>query len=270
IHDARIPFSGRTPLFKDMMKMKAHVLLLNKCDVADMSRRRDIVNRLKEGGVDKVLFTNLTSEKSKVINQELFPLVVEAIHSAPRFNRETAEAYEMAVIGVPNVGKSTFINYVRRSHTTLKKRPLRVGAVAGVTRSLSGKIRANFDPPVYLTDTPGILTPQVSSVEEGMKLALCGCLPDHIVGEDLIVDFMLFWFNKHSDFRYMEQFHLSEPTDDVQFFLNHIAKENKFIKRLKSVDSRDYNYFPDYLAAARLVLKQFRDGAIGPMLLEDL
>lgn len=270
IHDSRIPFSGRTPLFKDLMKMKAHVLLLNKCDLADISRKNDIVHRLKEEGVDKVLFTNLTDPKSKVIKRELFPVIVEAIHSKPRFNRETSQDYEMAVIGVPNVGKSTFINYVRHTHTTMKKKSLKVGAIAGVTRSVSGKIRANFNPPVYLTDTPGILTPRVSDVEEGMKLALCGCVPDHVVGEDLVVDFMLYWFNKHRDFRYMEHFNLPEPTDDVTVLLNHVAKENNFIKRMKSIDSNNYDYFPDYIASARLVLKQFREGALGPALLDDI
>lgn len=269
IHDARIPFSGRTPLFKDMMKMKAHVLLLNKCDLADLSRKPDIVKKLQGEGVDKVLFTNLTAANSKIIKHQLFPLVVEAIHSKPRYNRETAEDYEMAVIGVPNVGKSTFINYVRRSHTTIKKKSLRVGAVAGVTKVLSGKIRANFNPPVFLMDTPGILTPQVSDLEEGMKLALCGCFPDHVVGEDLIADYMLFWFNKNSDFRYVEHFGLPEPTDNVKVLLNHVAKENQLVKRIKSPDSREHQFFPDYVAAATLVLKQFREGGLGSVLLED-
>lgn len=270
IHDARIPFSGRTPLFKDMMKMKAHVLLLNKCDLADLSRKRDIVHKLHTEGVDKVLFTNLTSDKSKIIQHDLFPLVVEAINGKPRYNREIAEDYEVAVIGVPNVGKSTFINYVRRSHTNVKKKSLRVGAKAGVTKSLSGKIRANFNPPVYLMDSPGILTPQIGEVEEGMKLALCGCLPDHIIGEELIVDYMLYWFNKHSDFRYVEHFNLTEPTDNVKILLNHVAKENCFVKRMKSLDGNELKYFPDFTAAATLILKQFREGVLGPVILEDV
>jgi hypothetical protein len=86
------------------------------------------------------------------------------------------------------------------------------------------------NPEIYLVDTPGILTPNIPNIEAGMRLSLCGCLPDHLVGEQYIVDYMLFWLNKHNSFSYVDIFGLTEPTDNVLSFLSHVAKKEKMVK----------------------------------------
>lgn len=175
----------------------------------------------------------------------------------------------MVVIGVFNVGKFTFINYVRRSYIIIKKKSLWVGVVVGVIKVLLGKIRVNFNFSVFFMDISGILILQVFDLEEGMKLVFCGCFFDYVVGEDFIVDYMLFWFNKNSDFRYVEYFGLFELTDNVKVFFNYVVKENQLVKRIKSSDFREYQFFFDYVVVVTLVLKQFREGGFGFVLLED-
>ncbi|KAG8544066.1 hypothetical protein GDO81_023132 [Engystomops pustulosus] len=77
------------------------------------------------------------------------------------------------VTGIPNVGKSSLINALRRTH--LKKgKASKVGGEPGITRSVLCRIQVSENPLIYLLDTPGVLSPRIESVETGMKLALCG------------------------------------------------------------------------------------------------
>lgn len=86
----------------------------------------------------------------------MFLLVVEVIYSKFWYNREIVEDYEMVVIGVFNVGKLIFINYVRRFYIIIKKKSLWVGVVVGVIKVLLGKIWVNFNFLVFFMDISGI------------------------------------------------------------------------------------------------------------------
>ncbi|KAK3101204.1 hypothetical protein FSP39_001734 [Pinctada imbricata] len=268
VHDARIPFSGRNPKFRDLLQVKPHILILNKADLADLGTKRHIEEKLKEQGVEKTLFSNCHQQHSKFISKQVIPSIMELIDSRPRYNRSEVNQYEIMVIGVPNVGKSTFINLMKRTHTTSNKKPLSVGAVAGVTRGVSGKVRVSFEPEIFLVDTPGILMPNVDDVETGMKLALCRCLPDHLVGEEFIVDYMLYWMNKHQRFKYVKYFRIEEPTENVFGFLSQIAKKERFIKKIRIPGKNEYTLKPDFLRAAALVLNAFRTGELGQFMLD--
>jgi len=269
VHDARIPFSGRNPRFRDIISMRPHVLVLNKTDLAEIVRNRsELLNKLQSQGVENVLFTNCTKGQQKSISEELIPMVSRAIESRPRHHRQNVESYNLMVIGVPNVGKSAFINAVRRSHTTLKKNAVRVGALAGVTRAVHNKIRVGFDPDMFLIDTPGILPPAVPDMETGMRLALCACLPDRIIGEEYIVDYLLYWFNKHQELSYVLKFEMEEPVDNVYEFLTHVSiKYNMTIKK-KSAETGKYELRPDFSRAADFVLKLFRSGDFGKLMID--
>ena len=269
IHDARIPFTGRNPKFGELLRIKPHLIILNKADLADLKNNMGrIHDRMKQDKVDKVLFSNCLIPDSRFITKEVLPSVMEVIHSRPRYNRAEVCDYNIMVVGVPNVGKSTFINLMKKTHTTLKKKSLQVGAIAGVTRGLSGKIRVSFDPDIYLLDTPGILTPQIGDVETGLKLALCGCLPDHLIGEEFIVDYMLYWMNKHGYFEYVKYYDLEGPTENVLGFLSLLAKREKWVKRLRSQERNEMIFKPDFQKAARKVISAFRTGELGKYMLD--
>ena len=79
------------------------------------------------------------------------------------------------VIGVPNVGKSSLINALRGTHMK-KRHSLQVAPFAGVTKSVHEKLRVFSNPPVFLLDTPGIMNPNIGSLDTGMRLASCGSL----------------------------------------------------------------------------------------------
>ncbi|KAK7109914.1 hypothetical protein V1264_013871 [Littorina saxatilis] len=272
IHDARIPFSGRDTQFRTFIQLRPHILLLNKADLAD-SKKSQVLNieeKLKEQGVDTVFFTDLRQfEKSNLLRKEILPLVKELTDSRPRYNREGLNEYTAMVIGVPNVGKSTFINAVRWANLNRKGKAVSVGDKAGVTRHVSNKIRVDNSPPVYIIDTPGILTPKVPDIENGMRLGLCSCVPDHLVGEENLADYLLYWLNKRENFSYVDYFKLDGPVDNAMVFLTKVAVNNQKVLRVRDVATNQIERKPDLQAAALIVLRAFRSGELGRVLLDD-
>ncbi|XP_034519431.1 mitochondrial ribosome-associated GTPase 1 isoform X4 [Ailuropoda melanoleuca] len=160
---------GRNPLFQETLGLKPHVLVLNKMDLAD----------LKE--------------------QQVIPMVRGLVESSYRYHRGESLEYCAMVIGIPNVGKSSLINALRRQHLRRGK-ATRVGGEPGITRAVMSRIQVCERPLMFLLDTPGVLAPRIASVEMGLKLALCGTVLDHLVGEETLADYLLYTLNRHQLF----------------------------------------------------------------------
>ncbi|XP_069467242.1 mitochondrial ribosome-associated GTPase 1 isoform X2 [Ambystoma mexicanum] len=266
VHDARIPLSGRNPLFRESLGIKPHMLLLNKMDLAVLTEKQRICNHLKHQGINKVIFTDCVKDEN--IDQ-VVPIITEAIHSSDRFQRNETLGYCVMVIGVPNVGKSSLINAIRRQH--LKKgKASKVGAMPGITRAVLSKIQVCDKPPIFLLDTPGILTPQVETIENGMKLALCGTILDHLVGEEILADYLLFTLNKYQQFSYVERYGLKAPSDDVESVLKRIALKLGKTQKVKAITGvGNVNItVPNYHAAAFDFIRTFRKGLLGKVMLD--
>lgn len=197
----------------------------------------------------------------------MLPMVKEMIVNSDRFNR-TGPEMTLMIIGVPNVGKSSLINILRNRHLRAKSAAA-VGAVAGITRSVLHRIKISEEPPIYLIDTPGILEPKVKDVESGLRLALCGCLQDHLVGNDVIADYLLYWLNKNNRFQYMELLGLKEPCDDILTVLTEGAIHLGRFKRFKNYDGGIVER-PDIEQAAIAFIKNFRQGHFGKTCLDSL
>ncbi|XP_052812317.1 mitochondrial ribosome-associated GTPase 1-like isoform X2 [Mya arenaria] len=270
IHDARIPFSGRNNQLRDVFHVRPHVLVLNKSDLADLSRKKEIEEKLYSQGINHVQFTaSLAKDIFKVIRKDIVPILLKDIQSRPRFRPDIHNHYNIMVIGVPNVGKSTMLNKLRESYTKQGKGAA-VGASPGVTRSVMNKVRVNFDPDMYVVDTPGILSPKIGSVDTGMRLCLCDSIPNRLMGEDHIVDYMLYWLNKHHNFKYVKYYDLKEPCDDVMDFLAQIAIKNQFVMKTKELThSGGLQYRLNFVRAATFVLKDFQRGNLGKIMLDD-
>ncbi|KPI92096.1 Mitochondrial GTPase 1 [Papilio xuthus] len=267
VHDARIPFTGRNPVFTEtMIGTKPHILVLNKRDLTISTLLPKIVDQLKaEENVQNVLFTNSKDQHCRGL-KTLKPLMVDLIKNSNRYNRSEELDYNVMIIGVPNVGKSSLINMLRSKNMRIRH-ALPVGAVAGVTRSLMTKMRINDDPKIFMFDTPGILEPSVTDIEMGLKLALCASLQDHLVGEETIADYLLYWLNSHAKFKYVDYMGLEEPCDDIQKVLVSGAVKYNRIRRVRDFDGRTREV-PDLLESARTMIKAFRTGELGRMFLD--
>ncbi|XP_018580675.1 mitochondrial ribosome-associated GTPase 1 isoform X2 [Scleropages formosus] len=268
IHDARIPFSGRNPLFQESLNIRPHLLILNKMDLADSSSQQRILRGLKKDGVRNVLFTSCVQHNDENL-KKVVPLVTDMIGSGPRFHREEEWDFCLMVIGVPNVGKSSLINALRRIH--LKKgRASKVGGEPGITRAVLNRIQICERPRMYLLDTPGVLPPKIESVETGMKLALCGTILDHLVGEDVMADYLLFTLNRLGQFSYVDKYSLGEPSDDIHDVLKRIAVKLGKTKRVRALTGvGDVTVMmPNYSAAAYDFIRAFRRGELGKVVLD--
>lgn len=266
VHDARIPFSGRNSEFQHTITgggaWKPHVLVLNKKDLINRQDYPTIVKKLHqhEEQLDHIIFTNCKDQRCPGVRR-LVPLVTELIEKSNRYNREGEKDFCMMVIGVPNVGKSSLLNVLRNRHLN-KKCVAQVGAIAGVTRSVMEKIKISEDPLIYCVDTPGILEPRIRDDEMGMKLALAGCLQDHLVGEYLIADYLLYWLNKNEYFQYVEEIGLEQPTDSIGEVLLTYANKLQVRRKVKQSDGQVI-IMPDITHSARQFINLFRKKKLG-------
>ena len=132
----------------------------------------------------------------------------------------------MIVVGLPNVGKSSLINALRKLGVN-KGKVAQVGPTAGVTQRIQTRVKIHEDPPIYLVDTPGIFDPYVASPMQGLKIALTGGTKDRLTEEINVVDYLIFRLNNsaHATTWY-KRIGLKEPSDDVDFVLKHIASQN--------------------------------------------
>ena len=176
IIDARIPISSRNPDIDEIVGDKPRLIILNRADQADPAMNKVWGDWFRQRGW-WVMETN--ARDGKGVNQ-----FSTAIKSALRDKIEQWKAKGLVgrpvramVVGVPNVGKSTFINQVA------KKKSAKAGNKPGVTR---GKQWVNVDPGLDLLDTPGILWPKFEDEITGMHLAFTGAVKDEIMDRETL------------------------------------------------------------------------------------
>lgn len=266
VHDARIPFSGRNPNFiKTVSGLRPHILVYNKADLADQGYKKIVQDELEKQGTTNVLFTNCKDTGCRGV-RKIIPLAKDLITSNYRFNRSEEREFCIMVIGVPNVGKSSLINALRNRYLR-KGSAAAVGAIAGITRSVATRIKISEDPLIYMLDTPGILTPRITNVHVGMKLALCATIPDEQVGIELVADYLLFWLNKNKNFRYVDYLGIPTASDHISEVLALASVYLNKYKRIRNYDGR-YVMIPDLHNTAYNFVDGFRKGFFGQITLD--
>ncbi|XP_054688622.1 mitochondrial ribosome-associated GTPase 1 isoform X5 [Grus americana] len=266
LSSTHIPLSGRNPVLQEVLGIRPHVLVLNKMDLADPRQQPTVLEHLKQQGCLHVVFTDCQRDSNV---KKIVPLVAKLVGDSPRYHRAESNEYNILVIGVPNVGKSSLINSLRRLH--LKKgKATAVGGEPGVTKAVLTKIQVCEQPLMYLVDTPGVLPPKLGDVETGMKLALCGAIRDHLVGEDIMADYLLYALNKRQQFRYVQRYGLAEACDDIEPVLRHVALAQGRTQKVKVLTGTgNVNVtMLNYPAAAYEFLRDFRAGCLGRVTLD--
>lgn len=270
VHDARIPLSGRnTEFHHTLTAAKPNILVLNKKDLVENSAHKKIISKVQqrtEFPIDDVVLTNCKDQRCDGI-KKLVPRAIDLIKNSDRFNRTEEKEHNIMIIGVPNVGKSSLVNILRNRHLN-KKGASQVGAVAGITRSVLTQIKICEDPLIYILDTPGVMMPTILNIEMGMKLALCSCFQDHLVGEDVIADYLLFWMNRNKNYLYLEAMGLDDPTDDITHVLMAGASKLGKVIQVKSYENNGIEKKLDLRSAARHFIAAFRRGEFGKLCLD--
>lgn len=169
--DARIPLSSRNPEIDNLGQNKARLVLLNKADLADESQNNQWIEYFKKKGIIALKINSKNKQGIKEINNAVNIACKEKIER----NRKRGiinRPVRAMVVGIPNVGKSTFINaYAGRNCAKTGNKP-------GVTK---GKQWIRLNKNLELLDTPGVLWPKFDDQTIGMHLALIGSINDNIL-----------------------------------------------------------------------------------------
>ena len=247
--DARIPLSSRNPDIDELGKGKARIVLLNKSDLADPEMNKRFVRHFEKQGAH-VLEIN---SKSGMGMKGIQGLVSEACKEKIERDRKRGivnRPVRAMVVGIPNVGKSTFIN------SFAGKACAKTGNKPGVTK---GKQWIRLNKNLELLDTPGILWPRFEDQEVGKRLAFIGSMNDEI----LIVDEMACDLIDVIAKRYpgaIEARYGFAASEDAVKVLRQIAESRKCYQKGENLDLEK---------AAAILIDDFRSGKLGRLTLEE-
>lgn len=249
IRDARIPNSSKNPDIDQLCKGKPRIILLNKCDLANEKITKEWKKSLENNETVVLEVNALKNDGLKNIKPALLKLLKEK-HDRLKAKGLVKITTRVMVVGIPNVGKSTFINKMARNNIA------KTGDRPGVTKSKQW-IKTSIG--IELLDTPGVLWPKFEDEQVGLNLAFTGAIKDEIMDiEELafnLVKKLEVDFKDELMTRYKLE-HLSEETIEN---LDNIARKRGC---LISGGNIDYNRI------AVILLDEFRGGKIGRISLE--
>ncbi len=247
--DARIPLSSRNPDIDEMGKNKARLIVLNKADLAEERRNEEWVEYFKEKGYSAV---RVNSKKGGGI-KSIQSVIQEACREKTERDRRRGilnRPVRAMVAGIPNVGKSTFIN------TLAGKACAKTGNKPGVTK---GKQWIRLNKSVELLDTPGILWPKFEDQTAALKLAFIGSIKDEILQtEELAAELIRFLEREYAGA--IGEKYSVETAEDPYECLRRIAESRHCLVRGSELDTEK---------AAVLLLDDFRNGRLGRITLEN-
>lgn len=249
ILDARIPLSSKNPDIAEITKGKPRVVVLNKADLADETVTKKWIDYYKSIGI---LACTADCAKGKGV-QESITLVKKVIADKIAQNEEKGmnRAIKILVAGVPNAGKSSYINRLAgRASATVGDRP-------GVTR---GQQWIRLKSGIELLDTPGILWPKFEDEKVGMNLAFTGAVKDEVMDIELLACKLAEFLNENYQDLLCARYKL-ENTDGMQGFelVEYIGKKRGFVVSGGEID---------FLRASNILLDEFRASKIGRISIE--
>ncbi|MDE6313991.1 MAG: ribosome biogenesis GTPase YlqF [Lachnospiraceae bacterium] len=246
--DARVPLSSRNPEIDNLGKNKSRLILLNKSDLADERYNDAWMNYFREKGYVVVKMNARSGNGVKQVNAAVMEACKEKIERDRKRGIRNRPVRAM-VVGIPNVGKSTFINSFAGKACT------KTGNKPGVTK---GKQWIKLNKNVELLDTPGILWPKFDDQTVGLRLAFIGSIKDEILNTDELAMELIKFLKEYYPGVLSKRYELREEEDNVEI-LTDIAKNRGCVAKGEEID---------YSKAAILFIEDYRSGRLGRITLE--
>ena len=246
--DARVPLSSRNPDIDELGKNKARMILLNKADLADERQNRAWMEYFKEKGIYAVSIDSRNKGSMKAVSAAITEACKEKTERDRRRGIKNRPIRAM-IAGIPNVGKSTFIN------SLVGKACTKTGNKPGVTK---GKQWIKLNKNIELLDTPGILWPKFEDQQVGLRLALIGSIRDEILNQDEMAIELIEYLKNHYQGILADRYQVDENEDKVKI-LEQIALNRNCKMKGNELD---------YEKASKIVLEEFRNGKLGKISLE--
>ena len=247
--DARTPMSSKNPDIDSLAGNKARVILLNKADLADPAGNAAWTEYFKKKGFHVLEINARTGAGVRAVQGLVQEACKEKIERDRRRGIKNRPIRAM-VVGIPNVGKSTFINAFAGKGCT------KTGNKPGVTK---GKQWIRLNQNLELLDTPGILWPRFENQQVGERLAMIGSINDEILHADELSAAILIYLQKYYQGKIRERYE-TEESGDAYAMLKEISIQRKCF--LKGEE-------PDLLRTSRIIVDDFRGGRLGRITLES-
>ena len=246
--DARVPLSSKNPDIDELARNKYRLIVLNKADMADAKTTTAWQSYFEAKGF---FVAKVNSQKGAGMKEvkSLIEKVCQEKKARDKKRGILNRPLRAMVVGIPNVGKSTFIN------SFAGKACAKTGNKPGVTK---GKQWIKINKNVELLDTPGILWPKFEDQQVGLRLALIGSIRDEILNQDEMAIELIEYLKNHYQGILADRYQVDENEDKVKI-LEQIALNRNCKMKGNELD---------YEKASKIVLEEFRNGKLGKISLE--
>ncbi|WP_338817571.1 ribosome biogenesis GTPase YlqF [Parvimonas micra] len=252
IIDARIPISSKNPVIDDVLKDKPRIMILNKSDMADENETKKWLSYYRKKGYGAVVVDALHSKGLDKIYSVAKEMLADKFKKLEEKNL-SAKTIRMMIVGIPNVGKSTFINSIS------KRKSAKIGDRPGVTKQVQW---INTKNDLELLDTPGVLWPKFEDERIGLHLAFTGAIKDEIMDIENLAFRFIDEINKRDVNILKNRYNLSEDSyEDTLYLMDEIGRNRGAILKKNEID---------YFKVANLVFDDFRKVKLGRITLETV
>ena len=247
--DARIPQSSRNPDLKEIIGNKPHIILLNKCDMADNNITKQWIDYYKQNGTTAIAIDCKSGKGINAFKDTVKTVLADKLE-AYKEKGMVGKPLRVMVVGIPNVGKSSFINKIAgKTRAKAENRP-------GVTR---GNQWFTIDKQLELLDTPGVLWPKFEDQTVGEHLAFTGAVKDRILDTELLAMRLLEILSQNYPEYLVNRYGELDFSLDSYDLLCMIGKKRGMVIRGGDTDTE---------RAANMLLEEFRNQKIGNISLE--
>ncbi|MBE6119087.1 MULTISPECIES: ribosome biogenesis GTPase YlqF [Faecalicoccus] len=244
IRDARIPDSSKNPMLDELIQNKPRLILLSKKDKADSAATKEWIQKLHSQGHQVLALDLIKDSYFKALVQAAQTTCQKIIDKQKRRGIRP-RALRAMVCGIPNVGKSTFIN------TMAKRKAAQTADRPGVTKSLQWiKLGQSLE----LLDTPGVLWPKFEDPNTGMRLAILGSVRDEVVNMQELAIYACRWLQETKPGLLASLYQIEEQKDPWQT-LEKIALKRGYLQKGSIDENR----------LVRSFIKDIREDKLGPL-----
>ena len=249
ILDARMPLASVNPDIQNYIKDKKKIIILNKADLADENITNEWIKYYRSKGINAIAI--------EANNGKGIPKVIDCIKSEYKSIQEKyikkgriGKAIRIMVLGIPNVGKSTFINKLAKRNTA------KVGNKPGVTKQ---KQWIKIDNNIELMDTPGMLWPRLDDQELAMHLAFVGTIGENSIDNEEIAYYLIEYLKYTYPNKLKERYNVEPAEKEAMDIINEIAKKRGAIISGGNINMQK---------VSDIILNEFRSGKLGRITIE--
>ncbi len=261
--DARIPISSQNPDFKNIIGNKKRIAVLNKSDLANDVENKKWVNFFNKNGIKAILTDSNSGYGINEVTKEISNVMKEDLEGFATKGR-TGKAIRVMILGIPNVGKSSFINRIS------KRTSAGVGNKPGVTKQ---KQWIRLDNNIELLDTPGVLWPKFESNDVALNLSYIGTIKDDVIDKVEVAFYLLKYLLENYKETILQRYKLTNvdidqvmqnknnPNEKIMEVFNLIGKKRGAIVSGGNIAEEK---------VANLIVDDFRTGKLGRITLEKV